>query len=49
MFMAPLMFEIYSEQTRILAKIQMQMGLQGMQEPEQASNMRPFWFNIYSN
>ena len=44
LFMAPMAFEIYSEQTRILMKIQMQMGMQAMGgAPDEPVGMRPFW------
>ena len=41
MFMFPMMIEYMSEQTRILAKLQMQMGDSMMGQPE-PPQMRPF-------
>ena len=45
MYLVPMSFEIFTEQQRILSKIQMQMmndSMMGPTGPEMAPNIRPF-------
>lgn len=44
MYLLPMGFEIFSEQTKVLAKIQMQMATDSMMGgPDMQPTIRPFW------